>query len=73
MTEIGQLLSGPAPVHAAPQPAAWWQYAVTDDVMVWVKAGQSPWVARQTQAMLADFARGLRKLEKQSKKGREPE
>jgi DNA-binding transcriptional MerR regulator len=73
LTEIGQLFGAPAQAHAAPQAAAWWQYAVTEDVVVWVKAGQSPWVARQMQAMLADFARGLRKLEKESKKGRERE
>jgi DNA-binding transcriptional MerR regulator len=73
LTAIGQLLIGPAPAIAAPQPAAWWQYVVTDEVMVWVKAGQSPWVARQMQAMLADLARALRKLERQSRKGQEPE
>src|SRR5271169_3732478 len=44
LSEIARLLDGPSPdERSAPAATAWWQYAVADDVIVWVKAGASPW------------------------------
>ena len=36
--------------------AAWWQYTVSVDVVVMVKAESSPWRLKQVRAALEQFA-----------------
>src|SRR5579863_7784725 len=58
LSEIARLLDGPPrdePI--APAATAWWQHAVADDVIVWVKAGASPWRTRQVSAAVDEYAR----------------
>jgi DNA-binding transcriptional MerR regulator len=60
LSEIVRILSGrpsgeEANVVAAP--ALWEQHAIADDVMVWVKAGASPWRTKQLRAAVEEFAR----------------
>jgi len=43
LQEIGRMLAGPAAPGALPEPTSWWQFPVANDVVVWVKAGASPW------------------------------
>jgi DNA-binding transcriptional MerR regulator len=57
LAEISRRLSEEAPVSAAPEPTAWWQHAIADDVVVWVRAGAGPWRTRQVRAAVAAFAR----------------
>lgn len=71
LTEVARLLHGPA--EAEPEvarPAAWWQHAIADDVMVWVRADASPWRSKQLHAALDEFARRVRTV--QDGKGKEP-
>jgi DNA-binding transcriptional MerR regulator len=42
---------------AAAPATAWWQYAIADDVTVWVRAGAAPWRIKQVRAALDEFAR----------------
>jgi len=51
------MLAGPAAPGALPEPTSWWQFPVANDVVVWVKAGASPWRARRIQRAVADMAR----------------
>ena len=61
LSEIARLLHAPSPKeHPAAAATAWWQYPVADDVMVWVKAGASPWRTRQVSAAVDEFARSVR-------------
>ena len=61
LTEIARLLNGPSEVETevAP-PTAWWQHAIADDVIVWVKAGASPWRTKQVNAAVEEFASRVR-------------
>jgi DNA-binding transcriptional MerR regulator len=57
LSEIARILggsSGEAPVRAA---TAWWQHEVAEDVVVWVKAGASPWRTKELHAAIEEFAR----------------
>jgi hypothetical protein len=38
-------------------PTAWWQHAIADDVIVWVRDGASPWRTKQIRAAVEEFAR----------------
>lgn len=63
LAEIGYLLNEPAQRSVAPEPHAWWQYAIGDDVMVWVKAGTNPWFTKQMRALAGEFARAVEQLQ----------
>jgi DNA-binding transcriptional MerR regulator len=58
LSEIARVLNGSSEDKpAAAAPTAWWQHAIADDVVVWVKAGGSPWRTKQLRAAVDDFAR----------------
>jgi hypothetical protein len=41
-------------------PTTWWQHAIADDVLVWVRHGPSPWRTKQLRAAVKEFARRVR-------------
>jgi DNA-binding transcriptional MerR regulator len=47
-----ELAGGPA----LAEPAAWWQYSLSDDVVVMVKAASSPWRLKQVRAAMEQLA-----------------
>ena len=64
LSEIARLLGGTS--HDEPAdvpPTAWWQHAIADDVIVWVRADVSPWRGKQIRRALHEFvaASGRRK------------
>jgi DNA-binding transcriptional MerR regulator len=70
LSEIARILSGPAGGRSERVPAtAWWQHAIADDVIVWVKAGASPWRTKQLHRAVDEFARRIG----QARNGREEE
>ena len=74
LSEIARILRGAAGEEPASAPStAWWQYAVADDVVVWVKAGGSPWRTKQIRAAIDEFARRVQGLESPGKEGSETE
>ena len=57
LSDIGRQLNEEPEVTPA---TAWMQYAVADDVVVWVKAGASPWRTRQVRAAVEELARRVK-------------
>ena len=43
-----------------PTPSAWWQYPVSEDVVVWVRADASPWRLKQARLAVAEMNARLR-------------
>ena len=67
LLEIGRILSGPSAKKSTMEPpTAWWQRAIADDVIVWVRDGASPWRKKQLRAAVEEFARRV-KPEKKTK------
>jgi DNA-binding transcriptional MerR regulator len=59
LSEIVHILSaGPSPEPATP-PAPWWQYAIEDDVMVFVRGDVGPWRMKQVRAAIDGMAAQL--------------
>jgi len=56
LAEIGRILNGPPPAETAEAPSSWWQHAIGDDVMVWVRADASPWRIKQIRAAIDEMA-----------------
>ncbi len=69
LSEIARLLSAQSGESAAPQATAWWQHAIGDDIIVWVKAGASPWRMRQVRAAVEEFARLVAPTDNETGKG----
>jgi DNA-binding transcriptional MerR regulator len=61
LSDIARMLSGPSGEESEAVPAtAWWQHAIADDVVVWVRAGASPWRTKQLRLAVEEFARRVR-------------
>ena len=72
LAEIGRLMAGAAGRFAAASPTTWSQYAIAADVIVWVKAGASPWRTKQVRKAVDDLACSLQEPE-QTGNRKEPE
>jgi hypothetical protein len=48
-------------------PTAWWQHAITDDVIVWVRADGGPWRTKQLRGAVEEFARRERQEKKEKR------
>jgi DNA-binding transcriptional MerR regulator len=59
LAEIGVELQSGGRAPRAPEPTAWWQYGVSDDVIISVRGGVSPWRLRRIRAAIADLAARL--------------
>jgi DNA-binding transcriptional MerR regulator len=57
LSEIARTLSGHSQESAASPPTAWWQHAIADDIIVWVRAGAAPWRMKQVRTAVDEFAR----------------
>jgi DNA-binding transcriptional MerR regulator len=52
--------AGRAPEQTVPEPSAWWQYTIADDITVSVRGDASPWRTKQIRSALEELARRLR-------------
>ena len=59
LSEIGRSLGGEAPEKRAAPPTAWWQHAISDDVVILTLADASPWRTKQIRGAIEEFARSL--------------
>ena len=59
LSEIINLLSPAAPSENATPPTAWWQHAIGDDLLVWVRGDVSPWRMKQIRAAIHGLAAQL--------------
>jgi DNA-binding transcriptional MerR regulator len=57
LSEIVHLLAASPPSVSPPTP--WWQHAIQDDVMVWVRGDVSPWRMKQIRAAIDTLAAQL--------------
>ena len=63
LNEVARSLGGDTrKAVGAPQPSAWWQYPINEDVVVWVKADVAPWRLRETQKAVREMALQLKKI-----------
>ena len=62
LAEIARELEG-AGAAVLPAPSAWWQYAVSPDVMVSVRADAAPWRLKQVREALEAMAARLAEKE----------
>jgi DNA-binding transcriptional MerR regulator len=61
LLEIGRILRGPSATKSGIEPpTAWWQHAIADDVIVWVRDGASPWRTKQLRGAVEEFAHRVR-------------
>lgn len=69
LSEIARLLSGPSgeDFGVAP-PTAWWQHAIADDVIVWVRADGNPWRTKQLRTAVHEFARRVQSAQDRKEK-----
>jgi DNA-binding transcriptional MerR regulator len=63
LAEIAHDLNGGPPLQTAVPPSPWWQYAIHDDVMIWVRGDVSPWRMKQIRAAVDDMTSRLREPE----------
>ena len=71
LSEIAHLTGKASEATAAAAPTSWWQYAIAEDVIVWVKADASPWRTKQVRAALDEFARRVQAAENVAGKDQE--
>jgi len=59
LSEIARTVAGESQREILPQPTAWWNYAVAEDVAVSVRGDVSPWRLKQIRRYLNEMAAGL--------------
>jgi DNA-binding transcriptional MerR regulator len=57
--QIARILGGRAASSRTSRPTAWWQHAIADDIVVWVRGDISPWRMKQIHRALDEFASGV--------------
>lgn len=60
LAEIAHELSPGPPVEAETTSVPWWQHAIQDDVMIWVRGDVSPWRMKQIRAAINEMAARLK-------------
>jgi DNA-binding transcriptional MerR regulator len=68
LAEIAPLLGPRRQERAAKPPSAWWQHAIADDLLVWTRAGASPWRTKQLRAAIAEMTARLATTEEEESK-----
>jgi DNA-binding transcriptional MerR regulator len=59
LVEISRLVGKGESHEPLVDPSAWWNYPIARDVVVMVRAGNSPWRLKQIQKALREFAAQL--------------
>jgi DNA-binding transcriptional MerR regulator len=59
LTEIAAMLTPPARPRV-PEAAPWWQFAISEDVLIWVRADASPWRQKQIRDAIGEIAARLK-------------
>jgi DNA-binding transcriptional MerR regulator len=63
LSEIAPLMDGAQAARPNYPSSAWWQHAIGDDVMIWTRAGVSPWRQKQIRDAVDELAARLRREE----------
>ena len=59
LSEIGHILGGKESQPVVAPPTAWWQHAISDDIVVLMRADMAPWRIKQARAAIDEVARRL--------------
>src|SRR6266516_4386054 len=59
LSEVARRLSGESQRQALPDPIAWWNYSLAEDVTVSVRADVAPWRLKQIRRYINEMAAGL--------------
>ncbi|MGA3039554.1 MAG: helix-turn-helix domain-containing protein [Bryobacteraceae bacterium] len=70
LAEIAHELDGGPPAESAAQPSPWWQHAIQDDVIVWVRGDVGPWRMKQIRAAVDELASRLQEPETNTRRNR---
>jgi DNA-binding transcriptional MerR regulator len=62
LAEIAGKLAGDKGEAGLPEASAWWSYRLEEDVLVWVRAGTSPWRTKQLRAAIKEMAVRLKSM-----------
>jgi len=65
LAQIARQVGGKRVEAGLPEPSAWWSYPVGPDVVVWLRAGQSPWRTRKLRAAVGELAARLAEREEE--------
>jgi DNA-binding transcriptional MerR regulator len=57
LADIARTLGGVSGESAVTSATPWWQHAIAEDVIVWVRAGAAPWRMKQVHDAIDEFAR----------------
>jgi len=60
LAQIAWELQGRGTETAIPQPSAWWNYPIADDVVVLVRSDSAPWRLKRVRALLSQMAAQLK-------------
>jgi DNA-binding transcriptional MerR regulator len=71
LSEIARMLGGHSQESAVSPPTAWWQHAIGDDIIVWVRAGVAPWRMKQVRTAVDEFARQVAPANNRTEEKRE--
>ena len=72
LSEIGPLVAGGSPAAAATAaPTAWWQHAISDDIVIFTRADASPWRTKQIRAAIDEIAARLAKPDNNNRSRRD--
>ena len=63
LAQIAWELDGPGAETPVPQPSAWWNYPIADDVVVLVRSETAPWRLKRVRALLGQMAAQLKSAE----------
>jgi DNA-binding transcriptional MerR regulator len=63
LAAIARELEAAAVTTSVPEPAPWWHYQVSPDVMVWVRADAGPWRLKQVREALQELTARLAEKE----------
>lgn len=66
LTEIAYLLEGASAKKQSAAPTPWWQHAIDQDVVVWVRADVSPWRLKQIRDAIDKMASRLEAANRKS-------
>lgn len=68
LSDIARAFSNPVRDRDVPDATAWWQHAIGEDVIVWVRAGENPWRTRRIRSAISEFSRRLQGIEEDTRK-----
>jgi DNA-binding transcriptional MerR regulator len=70
LSEIGRSLAGVPSEKSAAPPTAWWQHAISHDVVIMTRADASPWRTKQIRTAIDEFARSLQPVSDEKRSGK---